>query len=71
MISDALESAKIAALAQAWRWLRDATSEEEAGEMVSECLKRLRLEPQLIDRVIREGEQLAAIESWRERQNAR
>jgi hypothetical protein len=37
------ESGIRAALACAWRWVRDqTTSEDEAGEMVIECLKELK-----------------------------
>ena len=42
-------------LAEAWLWVRNAASDDEAGEMVVECLKKIREPWVTLEDVIREA----------------
>jgi hypothetical protein len=52
---EALQWQRVEALAMAYRWLRSAASEDEAGEMVVECLKPLAEDPGVLEKVIAEA----------------
>jgi hypothetical protein len=54
-LRERIEGARVETLALAWRWLRDAASENEAGEMVVESLKAAAEPITLLDNVIAEA----------------
>jgi nitrogen regulatory protein PII-like uncharacterized protein len=54
-LRERIEGVRVEALALAWRWLRAAASEDEAGEMVVEALKDASEDPALLANVITEA----------------
>jgi hypothetical protein len=54
-LRERIEGVRVETLALAWRWLRDAASEDEAGEMVVEALKEVSEPISRLDDVLREA----------------
>ena len=54
-LRERIDGARVETLALAWRWLRDAASVDEAGEMVVETLRVAGESPTLLDAVIVEA----------------
>ena len=55
LFKEALQTQRVHVLAQAYRWVRDAATGDDAGEMVVQCLTTMGDPPTLLDAVLKEA----------------